>query len=337
MVMVKLKGIFKVQSKGRTYYYAWRGGPRLEGEPGSAEFVASYQEARNPLSKADKSRFSAWVTLYRASDEFAALADETRRIWQPWLDEVKAHFGPLSMRQFDRPKIRVAITQWRAKWKKTPRAADMGKQVLSRVLSFAVAQGAIQFNPCEGLPNLYHADRSDIIWTPDDLAAFCEAAPAEVAWAAKLAAQTGLRRGDLVKLAWTNISEYAIEIRTGKSRGRRSATVPLTAAARALLDTIPKRATTVLTSTRGLPWTADGFGTAWQRAFNASALAGRDLHLHDLRGTAATNYYRADFTIREIAGILGWAEDKVERLIDRYVKRDEILKDRIRRLEKAQK
>jgi DNA-directed RNA polymerase specialized sigma subunit len=81
----------------------------------------------------------------------------------------------------------------------------------------------------------------------------------------------------------------------------------------------------------------DGFGAAWSRAFNASALAGRDLHLHDLRGTAATNYYRADFTIREIAGILGWSEDKVERLIDRYVKRDEILKDRIRRLEKAQK
>ena len=29
----------------RTYYYAWRGGPRLEGEPGSPEFVASYHAA----------------------------------------------------------------------------------------------------------------------------------------------------------------------------------------------------------------------------------------------------------------------------------------------------
>ena len=29
----------------RTYHYAWRGGPRLEGPPGSPEFVASYNAA----------------------------------------------------------------------------------------------------------------------------------------------------------------------------------------------------------------------------------------------------------------------------------------------------
>jgi hypothetical protein len=40
MVKVDLKGIAKVRAKGRTYYYAWRGGPRLYGEPGSPEFMA---------------------------------------------------------------------------------------------------------------------------------------------------------------------------------------------------------------------------------------------------------------------------------------------------------
>jgi hypothetical protein len=29
----------------RTYYYAWRGGPRLEGAPGTPDFVASYNAA----------------------------------------------------------------------------------------------------------------------------------------------------------------------------------------------------------------------------------------------------------------------------------------------------
>jgi integrase len=334
MVMVALKGLFKVQSKGKTYYYAWRGGPRLEGAPGSPEFIASFQEARNPLSGVDRGRLAAWVTLYRASDEFAALADDTRRVWQPWLDEVKTHFGGLSMRQFDRPKIRIAIRHWRDRWKDRPRSADYAKQVLSRVLSFAVAEGAIQFNPCEGIPNLYSSDRSELVWTPDDLKVFCATAPKEIVWAAKLAAHTGLRRGDIVKLGWSSVSELAIEIRTGKSRGKRTATIPLTSACRTLLDEIPKKATTVLTTTRGMPWTVNGFGTAWNRAYTASKLAGRDLHFHDLRGTAATNFYRADFTIREIAGIMAWSEDKIERLIDRYVKRDEILRDRIRRLEK---
>jgi hypothetical protein len=29
----------------RKYYYAWRGGPLLRGEPGTPEFQASYNEA----------------------------------------------------------------------------------------------------------------------------------------------------------------------------------------------------------------------------------------------------------------------------------------------------
>jgi hypothetical protein len=46
-----------------------------------------------------------------------------------------------------------------------------------------------------------------------------------------------------------------------------------------------------------------------------------------------TFVYRAGFSIREIADTLGWTEDRVERLMDCYVKRDEIMRDRIRRLE----
>jgi len=62
---------------------------------------------------------------------------------------------------------------------------------------------------------------------------------------------------------------------------------------------------------------------------------GSKLHFHDLRGTAATNYFRVGFTTRETAEIMGWSEDRVERLVDRYVKRDEILADRVRRFEQV--
>ena len=44
--MIRLKGVHKAQSKGHTYYYAWRGGPRLLGEPNSPEFIASYHTAQ---------------------------------------------------------------------------------------------------------------------------------------------------------------------------------------------------------------------------------------------------------------------------------------------------
>ena len=38
MVKIDLKGIAKVTAKGHPYYYAWRGGPRLRGEPGDTGF-----------------------------------------------------------------------------------------------------------------------------------------------------------------------------------------------------------------------------------------------------------------------------------------------------------
>ena len=47
---VQLKGINRVSkrlSDGSrvTYFYAWKGGPRLPGKPGDAEFVAAYNAA----------------------------------------------------------------------------------------------------------------------------------------------------------------------------------------------------------------------------------------------------------------------------------------------------
>lgn len=42
---VDLRGLIWSKVNGRTYYYAWRDGPRLRGEPGMLGLVASYNEA----------------------------------------------------------------------------------------------------------------------------------------------------------------------------------------------------------------------------------------------------------------------------------------------------
>jgi integrase len=336
MVTVKLKGVFKTTAKGKTYYYAWRGGPRLLGEPESLEFLRSYEEARAPLHGLDKRKLRAWIALFKASSEFKGFADSTKRQWMPWLDRIADHFGDLSIRLFDRPTIRLDIRKWREKWVATPRTADYGKQVLSRLLTFIVEEGGLRSNPCEGIVNLYKADRSEIIWTAEDIEGLCKVASKEVAWACRLAALTGLRQGDLLRLSWSHIGVNAVEMRTGKSRGKRTAVIPLTSGLHTLLGEIPKRATTVLTNSDGKPWRS-GFSASWNKTVKrAEGLGDRDLHFHDLRGTAATNFYRADLSIREIAAIMAWSEGKVERLIDRYVKRDELLRDRIRRLERFQ-
>ena len=210
--------------------------------------------------------------LYRAS----ARLSEARRLdqdhWGPWLDRIADHFGPLSIAAFDHPKVRPIIRQWRNKYAETPRSADMGMQVFSRVCSYAVEQGKLTINPCEGIKALYAADRAAIIWTDADIARIKAVGSPELGHAIDLAALTGLRRGDLIRVCWSHVHANEICIPTNKSGRRVEARIPLYAELRAVLARIPKRATTILTNRKGQPWTNTGFG----QMITAAKKQGRD-------------------------------------------------------------
>jgi integrase len=339
MVMVELKGLHKVKAKGRTYYYAWRGGPALKGAPGSPQFMDAYNEAISGRSGIDGERFKSVVVRYRASDEYKLLAASTRQKWARWLDRIVDHFGELRTAQFSRAeKIRPHIKKWRAQYAATPRTADMGMQVLSRVCSYGVDTLAeIAANPCEGIKQLYAADRSEIIWTDGDIATLKATCSDEIAFAVDLASHTGLRVSDLIKLSWSHIGEHAIIMKTGKRSGRakkvKEAIVPIYADLRRLLDRIPKRSTTILTSSKKRPWTYNGLASSFRDAKAEAWPDGDDLHFHDLRGTAATKFYLAGLTIREIAEILAWDEGTVDRIIRRYVGQQTAILERIRKID----
>jgi integrase len=320
---VELKGIAKVRAKGHTYYYAWRGGPRLRGEPGSPEFIASYNEAIENRRTPDTGRFRSLVILYKASKAYGDLAASTKQQWAPWLDRVSDYFGDLRVVQFDRAeKIRPVIRKWRNRYADTPRTADYGLQVLSRVLSYAVDPlGKIASNPCEGIKQLYTVDRSETIWTDVDIARLKATCSPEIGSAVDLAAHTGLRLGDLLRLSWSHVGADAIIIKTGKSKHRREAIIPLYDGLRGVLAGIPKRSTTILTNSRHRPWSQDGFGSSFNKAKIAAGLKDNDLHFHDLRGTAATRFYTAGLPERVIAEIMGWEEEHVAKIVRRYVGR----------------
>ena len=85
----------------------------------------------------------------------------------------------------------------------------------------------------------------------------------------------------------------------------------------------------------GPQWKSNGFGTAFNRAKIGAGLNDRDLHFHDLRGTAATKFYIAGLPIRVTAEILAWSEEQVERIIRRYVGRSAATKAAIQQLNEA--
>ena len=328
-----VKGLHKVISKGRVYWYAWRerGAPRVRGEYGTADFWASYDAALRERHIPEPGRFRVLVALYKASGDYQKLAASTKVHWGPWLDRIAAYFD-LSIAAFDNPKVRPIIRQWRNKYAETPRTADMGMQVLSRVCGYAVEQGKLTVNPCEGIKALYSADRAAIIWTDADIARIKQAVSPEVGHAIDLAALTGLRRGDLLRLSWSHIYDNEIVISTNKSGRRVEARIPLYAELRAVLARIPKRAMTILTNSKGQAWTGDGLGSLIIKAKTKAGIG--DLHFHDLRGTAATGFYLAGLEKRVIAEILGWTEGSVEDILRKYVHRAAATKAAIRLLDK---
>lgn len=337
MVTVELKGLHVVKAKGKTYYYAWRGGPRINGEPGTPAFQKAYAEAIESVRVPDETRFSALIVAYKRSADYKKLAESTKKNWSGWLDRIDEHFGTLRIKNFDRPdQIRPRIRKWRSQYAETPRGADYGMQVLSRVLSYAVDPLAkIGMNPCEGIGKLYSANRAAIIWEAPELSQVLAACSKEAKLAVKLAALTGLRAGDLFRLSWSHVSENAIIMTTGKSRHQREVVVPIYGELRELLKEIPKRSPVVLTNSRKSPWTVNGFASVFNKAKNEAKLDERDLHFHDLRGTAATKFYRAGLDKRVIAEILGWEEDHVDKIIRRYVDRNAATEAVIRKLDEA--
>lgn len=372
MPVVRLKGLnskTKVLADGRrvTYWWAWKGGPRLPGQPGEPEFMAAYAEALAKRREAPKDTLAGLVARYRASPEYQRLADGTKAEWARWLDRICADEGPLDigglpLRLLDDRRVRADLLAWRDQWADRPRTADYAMQVLGRVLSWGLGRGLLALNAAAGVEQLYRSERADQIWTPAELAAFQAAAPsAEVGFIIRLACLTGLRRTDLTRLAWAHVGEVAIVMPTGKSRGRKSQVIPLLAETRELLAEIraqqarrraelaaaaarkgrppPPEPLTVLTNTRGRPWTPDGLEHQVVET-KAKARPPIDKHLHDARGAFGTRLRKAGLSASEIADVLGWEEERVERLLAAYVDRDAIvleLAERIRRKEEGEK
>jgi hypothetical protein len=80
-VRVRLKGLHFVPKKladgrVREYVYAWRGGPRILGQPGSPEFLASYNEAILRRAAPQVGTMRSVLAAYEADVEaFGGLAD----------------------------------------------------------------------------------------------------------------------------------------------------------------------------------------------------------------------------------------------------------------------
>lgn len=333
---VHLKGIAKVKAKGCVYYYAWRGGPRLVGEPGSPEFLRSYNEAIEKRRTPPQGLMFTLIAEFKASAEFTNTAPRTQSAYLRYLKMIEDEFGDMPIAALEDKEVRGEFKQWRDRMGNTPRTADYAWTTLARVLSVAVDRGRISRNPCVRGGRLYEVDRTDKVWGEAELGRLMSVLPAHLYPALMLALWTGQRQGDLLRLPWSAYDGKHIKLRQSKTG--KAVVIPVSATLKPILDNLPRIGPIMLVTARGSrPWTSDGFRASWAAACKKAKI--EDLTFHDLRGSAVVRLAMAGATVPEIATFTGHSLKDVEAILDRhYLGRDvQLAENAMRKLERNEK
>jgi integrase len=340
---VRLRGInsvTKLLANGRqvTYWYAWKGGPALKGQPGSPEFIASYNEAASQKVAPPTGVMFSILQGYQASEDFRGLSERTRADYIGKIKQIERSFGDFPLSALIDRRTRGVFLAWRDRLAATSRRqADYSWVVLARVLSWALNRGLICANPCEKGGRLYRGSRADKVWSADDEAAFLQRSAAHLNLPLLLALWTGQRQGDLLRLPWSAYDGAYVRLRQRKGGVR--VVIPVGTPLKAALDAAAKtkKGPLILVNSNGQPWTPDGFRASWRKACAAAGVVG--VTFHDLRGTAVTRLALVGCTEAEIATITGHTLRDVRSILDaNYLHRDPALAESaIRKLEKGTK
>lgn len=338
----------------RWHIYAWRGGPNVATHDGRKRPTLSAAEV-DAVATAIKKRHDPDTTTLRylirawrsenperpSSPEWEKLSANTKKTWGSQLNRIEEKWGDVPLALFNDPRMIQKIVAWRDSRRATPRAADLGIDVLKALLKYGVHPLALlDKNIAAGITKIYGGgQREEIVWTDEDLLKF-ERAARELnmlpAWdALRLAATTGFRRDDLVTLNDAQVGKFAVVKKAKKSsrRKRRFATMPRIPELDAVLNDLARRPraegiTTILVTAEGRPWHPDTLSKAIARVRDHAGIIHideetgkvREKHLHDARGTFATKLMtQTDLNDAEIADIMAWSPEQVSNIRRVYV------------------
>lgn len=335
-----MKGVHRVTKRLASgevavYHYAWRGGPRIPGEPGSPEFLTALAAAKAEAPPHHKGTLQEVFNAYQASPAFTALSESSRKGYARRLPAIEAEFGDMPVKALEDPRVRGEFLDWRDRMaQRSPREADYHMAILALILAWGLDRGRVPANPAARPGRVYQPDRTDHIWTEGDVAAFIAEAGPQLRLPFLLALWTGQRRNDVLRMPWGAYD--GATIRLTQTKGKRRVVIPVAADLRAVLDATRRRAAVICVTSRGTRWTGDGFSASFRRACEAAGIEG--LTFHDLRGTAVTRLALAGCTEAEIATITGHSLKTVGAMLDRhYLSRDAgLAESAIAKLEKHQ-
>ena len=115
---VRLRGINSKRKRladgsYKSYYWAWKGGPPLRGEPGTPEFIASYNEAVAKKVMTPTGKLLSLLQAYQASDDFLDRADRTKLDYVRQIKLIERQFADFPLSAMTDKRTRGIFKAWR--------------------------------------------------------------------------------------------------------------------------------------------------------------------------------------------------------------------------------
>src|SRR4051812_295210 len=309
-MVIRMRGINKVRAKGRIYYYHRKSGTRLPDDPRSPEFrdaLSRLEALRSTETDPKAGTLGALIVAYRASPEYARLADRTRRDYNLVFDYLKP-LDRMPMVQID--TVAVIGIRDKAFAQKKRRFANYVLAVLGVIFGWGRLHNlAPASNPAHGVPKIprpRELPRANRPWTDAETDAVLDAAAGGLRVAIGLAVYAGMRGGDIVRVTWAAYDGSVLDWKQGKTGG--DVWLPCLPELKAILDAAPRTATTIATQQNGRPMTEWGLRRAFRSLTGRLQREGKvsaGLTLHGRRHTLGDKLMELGGDVEMVRAILG--------------------------------
>lgn len=318
---INLVGVHKVKSKlasGEiaTYYYAWRGGPRIKSKPGTHAFAQEFARLIRDRPHNDTDQTLGWLASeYLTSAEYQKLKPSTKRDYDRIIGVIRVKFGSMPIGAIEAKGARRVFMDWRDSMRQTPRSADLHISVLARIISWAKDREIVVRNPLERAGKLHSSDRKDSIWMPAHLSKMMSEGAPHIVKVVKIALWTMQRQGDILTMPTVAFDGGRLWIKQGKT-GARVRIRPAEEILPVLNEAKEAKRARILVNSFGQHWTSSGFRASWRTELKRLGIKG--VTFHDLRGTGISYAYAMGADIEQIAEISGHSKSECEAIIRRH-------------------
>jgi integrase len=326
-VVIKIKGIHKVKmtlanGSRETYYYAWRGGPRMKSKPGTPAFAVEHARLVEAAKKAEGEIKSLEdLILYftgtdkKPNPDFISLAQSTQRDHLYAFRLFRDNWPQLPIKLTQQKGMKGDIREWHRDIARTnARKADKLLMSLSKIFSYGIKFEKIDTNPCTDIDKGYKGTRRDFLWSDEQIATFRTQAAPQFLLPFEMAVCTGQRQGDILRASPANYD--GIYLSFLQRKGGVKLKVKVHARLKAMLDALPRDRLRICLNSRNRPWTGDGFQGSWRKELDRLGI--EDVTFHDLRGTFITDRYREGSSVEDIALISGHSTEDVRAVLQKH-------------------